>query len=84
MECPHSALQTEAGCRVLINAILVHIASNLDTAVQGVAIAPEFRIPSTVLESGGSSYAGAVDYLMVLGKPSITGPHSHEQNYLRI
>ncbi|CAA7257414.1 unnamed protein product [Cyclocybe aegerita] len=67
----HIAFETEAGCRILINAVMLHAVTNLDTSATGVAIAPEFRIPYTALDSGGSSYAGAVDYLMALGKPSV-------------
>lgn len=52
---------------------MLHVVTNLDTSDTGVAIAPEFRIPYTALDSGGSSYAGAVDYLMALGKPSVRG-----------
>ncbi|KAJ6567522.1 hypothetical protein B0H10DRAFT_2180230 [Mycena sp. CBHHK59/15] len=63
------SFETEAGCRILINVLLIHAASNLSTSSIGAAIAPEFRIPETPLESGGSAYGGAVDYLMVLGEP---------------
>jgi len=63
------SFETEAGCRVLINAILIHAVSNLSTSALGAAIAPEFRIPETSLESGASAYGGAVDYLMALGEP---------------
>jgi hypothetical protein len=72
--CVDSALQTEAGCRILINTIMLHAVTNLDTSIVGVTIAPEFRrIPYTALDSGGSSFAGAVDYLMALGTPSVRG-----------
>ncbi|KAF8813562.1 hypothetical protein BYT27DRAFT_7239433 [Phlegmacium glaucopus] len=67
----HIAFKTEAGCQILINAIMLHAVTNLDTSATGVAIAPEFHIPYMALDSGGSSYAGAVDYLMALGKPSV-------------
>ncbi|KAF8512689.1 hypothetical protein JB92DRAFT_2812485 [Gautieria morchelliformis] len=65
------SFETEAGCRILINALLIHAASNLSTSGVGAAIAPEFRT-ETPSESGGSAYSGAVDYLMVLGEPWAT------------
>ncbi|KAF8175104.1 hypothetical protein BJ912DRAFT_1024534 [Pholiota molesta] len=52
----HIAFETEAGCRILINAIMLHAVTNLDTSTVGVAITPKFR---------------AVDYLMALGTPSV-------------
>jgi hypothetical protein len=36
--------QTEAGCRVVIDALLLHTALNLTNTEYGVAIIPEFRI----------------------------------------
>ncbi|KAF8803014.1 hypothetical protein BYT27DRAFT_7260584 [Phlegmacium glaucopus] len=53
----------------LINAILIHAVSNLSTSTLGAAIAPEFRIPETSLETGASTYGAAVDYLMALEEP---------------
>ncbi|KAJ3511821.1 hypothetical protein NLJ89_g3876 [Agrocybe chaxingu] len=67
----HIAFETEAGCRILISAVMLHAITNLDTSATSVAIAPEFRIPYAALDSGGSSYAGPVDYLMALGTPSV-------------
>ncbi|KAF8152231.1 hypothetical protein B0H34DRAFT_110148 [Crassisporium funariophilum] len=65
----HIAFETEAGCRFLTNAIMLHVITNLETRDSSVAIAPESRIPHSGLESGGSSYAGAVNYLMAIGEP---------------
>lgn len=51
---------------------MLHAVTNLDTLATGVAIAPGLRIPYTSMNPGGS-YAGAVNHLMALGKPSIRG-----------
>ena len=76
--------QTEAGCRILINVLLIHAASNLSTSAIGAAIAPEFRIPETPLESGGSAYGRAVDYLMVLGELWARSSHFHNPERFHI
>ncbi|KAF8629551.1 hypothetical protein AX17_005625, partial [Amanita inopinata Kibby_2008] len=42
--------ENEAGCRLIINELLLHAAWNLDTEESGVAIAPEFRVGNTALD----------------------------------
>ena len=64
-----SLLKTEAGSRVLINAIFIPAVSNLSTFALHAAIAPEFRIPETSLESGASAYDRPIDYLIALEGP---------------
>ena len=65
--------QNEAGCRLIINELLVHIAWNLDTEKSGVAIAPEFRVGNTVLESNTRSYGGVVDYMVAVAPLPVRG-----------
>lgn len=50
------------------------MASNLDTDKSGVAIAPEFRMGNTVLDSNTHSYGGIVDYMVVIAPPRVRGP----------
>jgi len=73
LDNPHTTLQTEAGCRMMINAMLLHVASNLDSAENGVAIAPEFRIDDTRLEPTGYTYGGVVDYMIIFTDRSTRG-----------
>jgi len=61
------SLESEAGCRILINALLIHVASNLETDISGVAIAPEFRVEDMVLGCTENSFGGVVDYMLVFG-----------------
>ncbi|KAF8964919.1 hypothetical protein BDZ97DRAFT_2058247 [Flammula alnicola] len=55
---------SEAGCRILINALLIHVASNLEPHASGVAIAPKFRVEDMLLRCGGSAegYSIGVDW----------------------
>ena len=72
-------LQTEAGCRMVIDALLLHTALNLGSSDYGVAIIPEFRVDDTRLEPTQYTYGGVVDYMIIYtdrltrGMPS-TGP----------
>jgi hypothetical protein len=66
-------LQTEAGCRMVINALLLHTALNLDSADYGVVIAPEFRIDDTQLEPTRYTYGGVVDYMIIYTDRSTRG-----------
>jgi len=59
------SMETEAGCRMVINAMLLHAALNLDSTENGVTIAPEFRIDDSRLEPTGYIYGGVVDYMVI-------------------
>ncbi|KAF8333289.1 hypothetical protein F5887DRAFT_1273779 [Amanita rubescens] len=63
--------ENEAGCRLIVNELLFHIAWNLDTEESGIVIAPEFRVGNTVLESNMRSHGGIVDYLVVIAPPKV-------------
>ena len=67
--------QSEAGCRILINALLIHVASNLETDISGVVIAPEFRVEDTVLGCTENSFGGVVDYMVVFGDKVVRGQY---------
>lgn len=67
------APQSEAGCRILINALLIHVASNLETETSGVVIAPEFRINDTLLGCTEHSFGGVVDYMLIYGDRPVRG-----------
>jgi hypothetical protein len=58
-------LQSEAGCHILINALLIHVASNLETDTSGVVIAPEFHVEDLLLGSTENLFGGMVDYMLV-------------------
>ena len=58
-------LQTEAGCRMVIDALLLHTALNLGSSDYGVAIIPEFRVDDTRLEPTQYTYGGVVDYMII-------------------
>lgn len=62
--------QTEAGCRILVNMVLLHVTSNMSDSKTAVGIVPEFRINATKLEQTTTSYGGVIDYLIVNGLPS--------------
>jgi hypothetical protein len=62
--------QTEAGCRILVNMVLLHVTSNMSDSQTAVGIVPEFRINATKLEQTTTSYGGVIDYLIVNGPPS--------------
>ncbi len=55
--------QTEAGCRVLINLILLRVASIMSIDYMDVNIIPEFPIAKTVFP-GNRSFGGVVDFLL--------------------
>lgn len=59
--------QSEAGCRILINALLIRVASNLETDISGVVIGPEFHVEDMVLGCTENSFGGVVDYVLVFG-----------------
>ena len=66
-------LQSEAGCRILINALLIHVASTLETNASGVVIAPEFRVEDMLLGTTENSFGGVVDYMLVYGDKAVRG-----------
>jgi len=59
----HVSVVTEAGCRVLINLILLRVASTMSTNHMDVNIIPEFPIAKTVFP-GNRSFGGVVDFLL--------------------
>ncbi|KAJ3512375.1 hypothetical protein NLJ89_g3555 [Agrocybe chaxingu] len=62
------SLESEAGCRILINALLIHVASNLETDSSGVVIAPESRVDDTLLGCTENSF---VDYMLLYGDKAV-------------
>ncbi|PPQ83151.1 hypothetical protein CVT25_005394 [Psilocybe cyanescens] len=72
------SLESEAGCRILINALLIHVASNLETDTSGVVIAPEFRVEDRLLRSTENSFGGVVDYMLIYGDKSARGHYGSE------
>ena len=64
--------QTEAGCRVLINLILLRVASTMSTNHMDVNIIPEFPIMKTVFP-GNRSFDGVVDFLLTKLPEKYTG-----------
>jgi len=59
----HVAVVTEAGCRVLINLILLRVASAMSTDQMDVNIIPEYPIAKTLFP-GNRSFGGVVDFLL--------------------
>ena len=66
--------QMEAGCRILVNTILLHVVSNISGNGVDVSIVPKFRMEVTRFEYAATSYGGTVDFLIVKGPPSDIGP----------
>ena len=64
--------QTEAGCRVLINLMLLRVASTMSTNHMDVNIIPEFPIAKTVFP-GNRSFGGVVDFLLTKLPEKYTG-----------
>jgi hypothetical protein len=64
-------LQSEAGCRIVVNALLIHVASNLETHSSGVVIAPKFRVEDMLLSK--NSFRALVDYMLFYGEKVIRG-----------
>ena len=76
----HLVLSTPAGgnhtgCRILINALLIHVASNLETDKSGVVIAPESRIEEMVLGCTENLFGGVVDYILFFGDKVVQGQY---------
>ncbi|KAF8625759.1 hypothetical protein AX15_005212 [Amanita polypyramis BW_CC] len=59
----HVSVVTEAGCRVLINLILLRVASIMSIDHMDINIIPEFPIAKTVFP-GNRSFRGVVDFLL--------------------
>lgn len=62
--------QTEAGCRILVSVVLLHVVSNISDVEVDVSIVPKFRMDSTRFEYAATSYEGVVDFLIVKGPPA--------------
>jgi hypothetical protein len=54
----------------LVNAILVHVVSNISGVEVDVGIVPEFRMDSTRFDYTATSYGGVVDFMIVKGPPA--------------
>ncbi|KIM71928.1 hypothetical protein PILCRDRAFT_747605 [Piloderma croceum F 1598] len=59
----HVSVITEAGCRVLINLLLLRVASTMSDENTDVNIIPEYPIAKTILAEN-RSFGGVVDFLM--------------------
>jgi len=59
----HVSVVTEAGCRVLINLILLRVASTMSDGQTDVNIIPEYPIATTTF-SDNRSFGGVVDFLV--------------------
>lgn len=59
----HVSVVTEAGCRVLINLILLRVASTMSDGQTDVNIIPEYPIATTVFQDN-RSFGGVVDFLV--------------------
>ncbi|KIJ13642.1 hypothetical protein PAXINDRAFT_156455 [Paxillus involutus ATCC 200175] len=62
----HVATVTEAGCRILINILLLRVVSVMCPGETSVNIIPEFPLPRTTFkqDSGNYSFSGVVDFLV--------------------
>ena len=60
----------EAGCRILVNSILLLVILNIIGVEVYISIVPEFRMESTRFEYATTSYGGVVDFLIVKGPPA--------------
>jgi len=54
----------------LVNAVLLHVVSNISGVEFDVSIVPEFRMEATRFEYAATSYGGVVDFLIVKGPPA--------------
>jgi hypothetical protein len=66
-------LQSEAGCRIVVNALLIHVASNLETHSSGVVIAPKCRVEDKPLGSTKHSFNALADYMLFYGDKIMRG-----------
>ncbi|KAG2118706.1 uncharacterized protein F5147DRAFT_832565 [Suillus discolor] len=69
------ATVTEAGCRILINTLLLRVVSVMCPDTATVNIIPEFPIPSTIFNQGSArrSFSGIVDFLVTKLPTPYTG-----------
>ena len=58
---------SDRGCHILINAILLHVVSNMSGADINVGIIPKFQIESTHSKHAATCYGNIVDFLIVKG-----------------
>ncbi|KAF8347289.1 hypothetical protein F5887DRAFT_1281371 [Amanita rubescens] len=67
----HVSVVTGAGCRILINIILLRLASTMRNETSEVNIIPEFPISKTTFgtTSGSRSFSGVVDFLLASVPP---------------
>ncbi|KAF8589241.1 hypothetical protein K439DRAFT_1628944 [Ramaria rubella] len=65
----HVSFSTEAGCRVLVSAILLHVLSNLSHSGANVSLIPDFHMAPTRFEYAPTSYGDIIDFLIVRGPP---------------
>lgn len=65
----HYCFQTQAGCHLLINAIILHVMSILSDAEVDVSMVPDFWMKLMQFEAIATSYGGFVDFLIVKGPP---------------
>ena len=64
--------QTEAGCRILINLLLLRVASTMSDENTDVNIIPEYPIAKIILAEN-RSFGGVVDFLMAKLPARYTG-----------
>lgn len=58
---------------ILINTVLIHVVSTLDTDASGVVITPEYRVDDMLLGITENSFGGVVDYMLVYGDKVVRG-----------
>src|SRR5258708_10718476 len=63
LTCPHSFFQSEAGCRMTINMVLLRLAPLVRNTESKLTIVPEYPIAKTKMEEG-QSLGDIVDYLL--------------------
>ncbi|KAF8802040.1 hypothetical protein BYT27DRAFT_7197515 [Phlegmacium glaucopus] len=66
----HVSSSTEAGCRILVSAVLLHVVSNISGPEVDVSIVPEFQIEPKKVGYTATSYEGIVNFLLVKGPPA--------------
>lgn len=59
----------------MVNAVLLHVVSNISGVEADVGIVPKFRMEPTRFEYAATSYGGVVDFLIVKGPPASIGKY---------
>lgn len=59
----------KAGCCTLVNAIIMHVVSNISDPNIEVGVIPKFHMEPKRFEYAATSYGGVVDFLIVKGPP---------------